>query len=82
MLDVGSISSIINGAVSVTGSFLQFGAAVHTANQMEAPDGGSFNVTINTQPRDKSGDNVQLAMLVGIVLVMLIIAAIVLFKFL
>ena len=81
MLDASSISSIVNGAVNISSSFLQFGAAVYTANQMEAPDGGTYNYTINTQGRDKSNDNIQITVLVSIVLVMLVIAAIMLFKF-
>jgi len=44
-LDAGIISSIIDGATSITGSFLQIGSAVNAANHMQAPEGDTAKAT-------------------------------------
>lgn len=82
-LDAGIISSIIDGATSITGSFLQFGAAVNAANHMQGPEGDTVNYTIglpdNTQQKQQG--NLQIILIIAVILMILVIAIIAILKF-
>jgi branched-subunit amino acid ABC-type transport system permease component len=80
MLSEGLIGAIVGGAASITGSFLSFGGVLYSANHMEAPvDNSVYNITL---PPVDTGPNYQAILVLAIVLVVLIIAGALMFKFL
>lgn len=81
-MDAGLISSIIGGATSLAGSFVAFGGEVYAVNHtpLPQPDNYSYNIVL---PQGQTGSKISTEVIVLIValVIVLIVAGLLLYKF-
>lgn len=76
-MDAGLISAIVNGAVSLSSSFIQFGAQVYAVDHTAIPQAPDQNFQINLPAKQQGVDLVAVALVVFLIVIALIIGFIV-----
>lgn len=80
-LGVGFVSTIVNGATSLSSSLLGFGASIYATNKMQAPpaDINSYNIVL-PESQSQSVITPGIIILVFVLLFVLLISAFVVYK--